>query len=84
MFNKTYHARARRGVMVSAGDVLEELIERAADRRRFYRPTRRPKPGAKAKPSMQLELFAQEPVARDAERPLFDVIPEAYGIREQA
>ena len=78
--NRTYHARARRGGLVSCGDVLEELAERAADRQRFYRPARRPKPGAKAKPSLQMELdFAQqEPVARDPERPLFDLLPEAY------
>jgi hypothetical protein len=64
--------------MVPVSAVLEELVECAADRQRFYRPARRPKLGAKAKPSLQLELFSQEPTARDAERPLFDLIPEAY------
>jgi hypothetical protein len=79
--------------MVSAGAVLDELIERAVDRQRFYRPERRPKPGAAAKQCkkrsgkvhwLQLELFADEPISqkcyvlRDAERSLFDLIPEAY------
>lgn len=77
IFNRTYHTRARRGGLVSAGAILEELIERAADRQRFYRPARRLKPGAKAKQPMQLELDF-EPVARDPERPLFDLVPEAY------
>ena len=77
MFNKSYHARARRGGLVSAGEILDELVERAADRKRFYRPARRPKPGGKAKPSLQLELDF-EPVPRDPERPLVDLLPEAY------
>ena len=78
MYNRTFQLRSRRGGLVSCGDVLEELVERAAERQRFYRPARRLKPGAKAKSSLQLELFAQEPVARDAERPLLDVFPEFY------
>jgi hypothetical protein len=42
VFNKSYHARARRGGgMVSAGAVLEELVQRTADRRRQERKTRR-------------------------------------------
>jgi hypothetical protein len=78
--NRTYHAWARRGGMVSAGEILGELVERAADRQRFYRPALRPKPSAKASQSLQLEFdFAQqEPPARDPERPLFDLMPEAY------
>jgi hypothetical protein len=78
VFSKTYHARARRGGLIFAGAVLEEMVERAADRHRFYRPGLQPNPGAKAKSSLQLELFAQEPPARDAEPPLFDLLPEAY------
>jgi hypothetical protein len=80
VFNRTFQLRSRRGGLISCDDVLEELVERAADRQRFYRPACRPKLGAKAKPSLQLELdFAQqEPVARDADRPLFDLLPEAY------
>jgi hypothetical protein len=34
VFNKTYHARAMRGGLVSAGAIVEEIVERAADRRR--------------------------------------------------
>jgi hypothetical protein len=76
--------------MVSAGAVLDELIERAVDRQCFYRPERRPKPGAAAKQckkrsgKVHWQLFADEPISqkcyvlRDAERPLFDLIPEAY------
>jgi hypothetical protein len=78
VFNRTFQLRSRRGGLVSCGDVLEELVERTAERQRFYRPARQPKLGAKAKPSLQLELFAQGPPTRDAERPLFDLMPEAY------
>ncbi len=91
--NRSYHAHARRAGLLSCGQILEELVERAADRRqRFYRPGHRPKPGAVAKQSLQLELFADQTdsghekfmpgingsVPRDAERPLFDLLPEAY------
>ena len=38
MFNRTYQTRASRGGMVSAGEILEELVERTADRQAFYRP----------------------------------------------
>jgi hypothetical protein len=81
IFNRTYQLRSRRGGLVSVGEVIGELVERADGRRRFYRPGRRPKLGAKAKESLQLELFPQEPVPRDAERPLFDLLPEAYDDR---
>ena len=52
--------------MVSAGEVLQELVDRASDRRGFYRPRRRPQPGVKDKRSgslhpLQLELFAKIP-----------------------
>jgi hypothetical protein len=75
--NRTHHARAQRAGLVSCGQILEELVERAADRR-FYRPARRPKPRAAAGQSLQLELFADQPVPRDPDRPLFDLLPEAY------
>jgi hypothetical protein len=67
LFNKSYHTRARRGGMVSAGQVLQELVDRAGDRQAFYRPRRRPRPGVKNKRSgkpaglQQLELFADPP-----------------------
>ena len=64
MFNKTYHARARHRGMVSVGAVLEELVERAADRRRKKR-------SGNLLGGAQLELFAREQIPR-AERPLFD------------
>ena len=64
--------------MVPAREGLDETVERAADRQRFDRPKRRPKQGAKTKPSLELELFAQEPPAGAAERPLLDLMPEAY------
>ena len=57
--------------MVSVGEVLNELIDRAADRRRKKR-------NVDLQGGLQLELFADQPAPRDAERPLFDVIPEAY------
>jgi hypothetical protein len=57
--------------MVSAGEVLDELIERAADRRERRR-SRNPQAG------LQLELFADQPAPRDRDRPLFDLVPEAY------
>jgi hypothetical protein len=71
VLSKTYHARARRGGMVSAGQILEELAERAAARQRRKR-------SVKLQGGLQLELFADEPIPRDAERPLFDLLPEAY------
>jgi hypothetical protein len=57
--------------MVSVGDVLDELIERAADRRRKKRR-------GKLQGGLQLELFADQPVPGDAERPLLDIFPEFY------
>ena len=57
--------------MVSVSEVLDELIERAADRRRKKR-------SGKLQGALQLELFADQPVPRDADRPLFDLLPEAY------
>jgi len=80
---------------VAAGEVIQELVEGAADRQRFCRPERRTSPGIrpgaranKCKKSggklegVQLELIA-EPVSTtvdvsSAERPLFDLFPEAY------
>jgi hypothetical protein len=56
--------------MVSAGEILEELIARAADRRRKKRKLQ----------GLQLELFADPPVPRDPERPLVDLLPEAYDV----
>jgi hypothetical protein len=58
--------------MVSAGQILEELAERAADRHR------RRKRSVKLQEGVQLELFADEPIPRDADRPLVDLLPEAY------
>ena len=65
MFNKSYYARARRGGVVSAGAILEELVERAADRRRKKR--------GNLQEGLQLELFADQPVPRDSDRPLLDL-----------
>jgi hypothetical protein len=56
--------------MVSAGAILEELVERAADRQRKKR-------SGNLQGGLQLELFSDEAVPRDAERPLFDLLPEA-------
>lgn len=52
VFNKTYHARARSGGLVSAGAILEELVERAADRPRKKRSSGNLQGG------LQLELFS--------------------------
>ena len=92
--NRSYQIRSRRYGLVSAGDVIQELVERARDRERFYRPERRTKPGIAAKEckkssgklqGVQLELFADElkvncspSVNSDPDRPLFDLFPEAY------
>ena len=57
--------------MVSVSEVLDELVESAADRRRRKRRGN-PEGG------LQLELFTDQPVPRDADRPLFDLLPEAY------
>ena len=55
--------------MVSAGAILEELVERAAARK---------KRSGNLQGGLQLELFSDEAVPRDAARPLFDLLPEAY------
>jgi hypothetical protein len=52
VFNTTYHARARSGGLVSAGAILEELVERAADRPRKKRSSGNLQGG------LQLELFS--------------------------
>jgi hypothetical protein len=58
--------------MVSAGDVLAELVERAGERRR--------KKCSRKLHSLQLELFPDPLVPRDPERPLVDLLPEAYDV----
>jgi hypothetical protein len=70
-FNRTYHARARRGGMVSAGAILEDVVERAADRQRNKRSSGNLQ-------GLQLELFSDQSVPRDPDRPLLDILPEAY------
>jgi len=85
MWNRTYQIRSRRGGLVAASDVIQELVERAAVRQKFYRPARRTKPGARAKPpktrggkleGVQLELdFTTCVKPLSSEQPLF---PEAY------
>ncbi len=63
--------------MVSAGAILEELVERAADRQHFYRPGRRPAPGVAGKPCkttsnpLQMELFPLEESAEQMFERLF-------------
>lgn len=67
--NRSYQIRSRRGALVPVGEVLQELVERAADR--FYRPAQRPcqKVSGKRDPikksgklqGVQLELFRVEP-----------------------
>lgn len=73
MFNRTYQIRSRRGDLVSAGEVIQELVERVSERQSFYRPGRKLQPGAAktadhiSKKSsgqlqgVQLELFHVEP-----------------------
>ena len=83
IFNRSYQIRASRGGMVSASEILEELVERAGERQGFYRPRRRPKPGVADKrkgksAAVQLELFGNPEIKRDADRPLYDLLPEAY------
>jgi hypothetical protein len=57
--------------MVSAGAILEELVERAADRQRKKR-------SGNLQGGLQLELFEDQPVPSDPDRPLLDLMPEAY------
>lgn len=45
MFNRTYQIRSRRGDLVSAGEVIQELVERVSERQSFYRPGKRTSPG---------------------------------------
>jgi hypothetical protein len=68
--NRTYKLRSRRAGLISSGEILEELVERAADRKRRQRKLQ----------GLQLELFAPEPVPRDPGRPLVDLLPEAYDV----
>jgi hypothetical protein len=56
VFNKSYHARAKRGAMVSTGEVLEEWVSAPPNRRRRKR-------SANQQGGLQLELFAPESVA---------------------
>jgi hypothetical protein len=93
MFNRSYQIRSRAGGLVSVGQIIQELVERADAKQSFYRPSKRVSPrGAAAKAckkgserlqGVQLELpfpFPQATPARaiDAERPLLDLFPEAY------
>jgi hypothetical protein len=74
IFNRIYHARAGRGAMVSVGELLGELVERAADRRRRAQKRK----GASA---VQLELFPEPVITVErppADQPLADLFPEAY------
>ncbi len=63
---------------MSAGAILQELVERAADRQRFYRPRRRPAPGVAGKPCkttsnpLQMELF---PLGETADEMLERLFP---------
>ena len=76
LFNKTYQLRARRG-MVQVGEVLQELVERAARRR----PEQRIRPGAAARQCKkrggkfhgQLELFPVEESADEMFQRLFPI-----------
>jgi hypothetical protein len=92
MFNKTYQSRAVRqsgGGHKLAIDALLRLPEdwrplvtiAAAAEGAFYRPKRRPlsKRPRRLDRSSQLELpFQEKPPARDPQRPLFDIFPDAY------
>jgi hypothetical protein len=72
VFNKSYHAVASRGGLVSAGDVIQELVERAADRQRAKKRSGKLQ-------GVQLELFPAQPAVQrpPADRPLGDLFPEA-------
>ena len=102
IFNRSYKLRSRCGGLVSAGEIIQELADRAADRPSFYRPKRQISPAADTIKKragireVQLELFhAEQPCVTDtpeltglpriakcpshsADRPLEDLIPEAY------
>jgi len=86
MFNRTYQIRSRTGGLVPVGQIIQELVERAASKDQFYRPEKRISPRArsqrkkhKAVDGRQLELrFPHSPAPADSERPLFDLFPEAY------
>ena len=85
MFNKTYQSRAVRKAVIQALPRLPEpwrplVVVAAAAEEVFYRPQRRVPAGIagkrrkKGSPSLQRELN----FARDPDRPLFDLFPEAY------
>jgi hypothetical protein len=81
VFNRTF--QARRGDLVSAGEVLQELVERAAERQHFYRPERRPRPGCprpqgRKKPGPPLQGTQLSLNFADPDKPLADIFPEAY------
>jgi hypothetical protein len=92
MFNRSYQLRSRmtrKTGLVGAGEIIQEMVERAAVRQEFYRPARRVSPVSRSKrkprgkmQSVQLELFPAEAVqhcaVQDPARPLFDLFPEAY------
>ena len=73
MFNREYHRRAARQALGRVGASL------VLDDSHFYRPAKRVPPGIKVQQrnnaATQLELFAP---ARDHDRPLADIFPEAY------
>jgi hypothetical protein len=84
MFNRSYQIRSRAGSLVSVEDLIQELVERTAEKQSFYQPDKRISPvrsQRKPKPieSRQLELrFPHSPAPADADKPLFDLFPEAY------
>jgi hypothetical protein len=64
--------------MLSTGEILEAIALRAAERRRAKKRSSGNQQGG-----LQLELFdepitQQSYVPRDPERPLLDILPEAY------
>ena len=76
------------GELELVGSVIRRCID-ATENGKYYRPPRRVKPGAgrrkeKKLQGEQLELFGPDParivqnVQNDPDRPLADLIPEAY------
>ena len=63
--------------LLSTGEILEDIAARAADRRRREKKS---KQRAGKLQGIQLELFPDPLVPRDPERPLVDLLPEAYDV----
>jgi hypothetical protein len=87
MFNKTFQMRARRGGMVPVGEVLQDLVDAADERRASVDNRITDQPTSrhhikKREPRQLPLLFHMEHnknvISRDPDRPLEDLFPDFY------